>query len=1071
MADTIKRVYLIEATATDAVNELRRLQSEAASTTAAMKGVGAGAKGAGDDANSGAKGLGVFANASTGARRELLVLTHELSQGNFTRFAGSLLVLGERLNIMSTLFSATGLAVAGFTAVFAGVTALIIEGAVQQDKFNKSLLLTGNYAGQTTTSIRALSQDIAATTNSTVGAARDVIQELISTGRFGPTLIAPATDAILTLSRVTGQSTEDIVKDFSKIGDGVVKFADEHDKQYHAIDLTTRDYIRSLEESGQIEQAELVYLQALTEHLGGVHVTNLGAAATAWNALGKAIGDVKDAILNVGRELDIGAKIAKLQAEIKQGSVVIAGTLVDLTPGNIADLQKQSNELSLQLVHQTDNAAAQAAHQAIESQGKAGDDVVRELVNSTRTGSQRLTEVLNKFYAGVKQVTAEFREQNPTSDLSDDQIFQSRYGTSIDTEKAALTKKFGDRDSVKAGNATAAAQKELINSLTKENAALDDQIAQYVLLGKAVDQSTAAKIKARLANKTDPLSGVSAAQAAVDLAAAQAQDDKRDTIAAEKAHDSVVQRINDLKTQADAEALTGRAAAVAADLGEQSRHKIKGYYDETTQAYKDDSAALVENRNRLLDQAAARKIADADLASDEAIKKLQQETALIGLNSLARQQATNALKIQDAADKLIKDNPNLQSTIQADADANIARTNAAIKSNYDALRSFDAGAKTAFASYIEDADNAAKFSQEFFSGAFSQIEDIFVNFVKTGKLSFTNLFEFMAEEFIKQSVKINLSKILEGNQGDITSVIAKIFALLGGKLGSLGSSLGGAGDTSINDAETAKFLRQQSSASLGSVADNSVNDAEMAKFLRQQAGAATSTGSANTALQTLGTTTGEASSALTGLGDATDLVADSVDLFSDSTDVSTASLFDFSAALDDAIASLDASSGGGLGGLGSDGSDGGDGGGLADIFSSWFAKGGIMSSKGPIPLNTYAGGGIANRPQMAIFGEGRQNEAYVPLPDGKSIPVSMNGGSGDSGGGGMNVVIENHNSSDVSVKREKDTNGKDQLRIFVNAAKANILDDVYGGGPLDKALSSKYGVNRAAGTPRRGSFN
>ena len=60
------------------------------------------------------------------------------------------------------------------------------------------------------------------------------------------------------------------------------------------------------------------------------------------------------------------------------------------------------------------------------------------------------------------------------------------------------------------------------------------------------------------------------------------------------------------------------------------------------------------------------------------------------------------------------------------------------------------------------------------------------------------------------------------------------------------------------------------------------------------------------------------------------------------------------------------------------------------------AKGGVMqgSMGPPLPLRTYASGGIANSPQVAVFGEGRGAEAFVPLPDGKSIPVSMQGGSG-----------------------------------------------------------------------------
>jgi len=53
-----------------------------------------------------------------------------------------------------------------------------------------------------------------------------------------------------------------------------------------------------------------------------------------------------------------------------------------------------------------------------------------------------------------------------------------------------------------------------------------------------------------------------------------------------------------------------------------------------------------------------------------------------------------------------------------------------------------------------------------------------------------------------------------------------------------------------------------------------------------------------------------------------------------------------------------------------------------------FANGGVM---GGLPIHQYAEGGIARTPQLAVFGEGRGAEAFVPLPDGKSIPVKMDG--------------------------------------------------------------------------------
>lgn len=65
-----------------------------------------------------------------------------------------------------------------------------------------------------------------------------------------------------------------------------------------------------------------------------------------------------------------------------------------------------------------------------------------------------------------------------------------------------------------------------------------------------------------------------------------------------------------------------------------------------------------------------------------------------------------------------------------------------------------------------------------------------------------------------------------------------------------------------------------------------------------------------------------------------------------------------------------------------------------------FANGGIMSASGSVPLRKYANGGIATSPQLALFGEGSMNEAYVPLPDGRSIPVTMT----NPGGGVMQNV-------------------------------------------------------------------
>lgn len=111
-----------------------------------------------------------------------------------------------------------------------------------------------------------------------------------------------------------------------------------------------------------------------------------------------------------------------------------------------------------------------------------------------------------------------------------------------------------------------------------------------------------------------------------------------------------------------------------------------------------------------------------------------------------------------------------------------------------------------------------------------------------------------------------------------------------------------------------------------------------------------------------------------------------------------------------------------------------------------FALGGIMTNGGPLPLNKYANGGVANSPQLAMFGEGRMPEAYVPLPDGRSIPVTMKGGSGDVGAISVNVTINNDGTrEDTQSQSER---GAQLGRSIVAAVRAQLIEEKRPGGLL-----------------------
>jgi hypothetical protein len=65
------------------------------------------------------------------------------------------------------------------------------------------------------------------------------------------------------------------------------------------------------------------------------------------------------------------------------------------------------------------------------------------------------------------------------------------------------------------------------------------------------------------------------------------------------------------------------------------------------------------------------------------------------------------------------------------------------------------------------------------------------------------------------------------------------------------------------------------------------------------------------------------------------------------------------------------------------------------------AANGAVWEGGFAPFQAFAKGGVVSGPTLGLVGEGKYNEAIVPLPDGKSIPVQLGGRSArDLMGGG-----------------------------------------------------------------------
>jgi hypothetical protein len=110
-------------------------------------------------------------------------------------------------------------------------------------------------------------------------------------------------------------------------------------------------------------------------------------------------------------------------------------------------------------------------------------------------------------------------------------------------------------------------------------------------------------------------------------------------------------------------------------------------------------------------------------------------------------------------------------------------------------------------------------------------------------------------------------------------------------------------------------------------------------------------------------------------------------------------------------------------------------------FPFYFANGGIA----PGGFRAFASGGVVTGPTLGLVGEGRYNEAVIPLPDGKSVPVNLRGGS-NGNNGPVNVVV-NVDAKGSTVEGDEDK-ANELGRAISAAVQSELIKQQRPGGML-----------------------
>ncbi len=231
-----------------------------------------------------------------GGANPLLVL---LQQGGQIKdsFGG----VGNAIRGIGAAISPVTLAVGGAAAAVGAFAVAALQGVKEGEGLRDVIALTGNAAGLTGARFQATAEQVAAASQQTVGAAKDIVTQLAATGQVTSSVLATTALAVARVADVSGEDSKKVAADFAGMANGVAKWAAEHNKAWNFITVEQYKYIRRLEEQGKAEQAmEYVSQQVITRLAD--QQRNLGFLETAWDAVRKAASNTWDAMLGLGRE-------------------------------------------------------------------------------------------------------------------------------------------------------------------------------------------------------------------------------------------------------------------------------------------------------------------------------------------------------------------------------------------------------------------------------------------------------------------------------------------------------------------------------------------------------------------------------------------------------------------------------------------------------------------------------------------------------------------------------------------------------------------------------------------------
>ncbi|QHG87930.1 phage tail tape measure protein [Xanthomonas sp. NCPPB 1638] len=704
-------------------------------------------------ANNPVSQLGVSAGQTAAAMRQLPAQFTDI----FTSLQGGMpffTVLVQQGGQIKDSFGGIGPALKGVSSALVGVVNPLtvtaaavaalavawVKGQDEAEAFARVLAETGGIAGVTGDQLVAMSEALSGR-NLTQGKAAEALTQVAKSGKIVGVSFVAVASAAANMEDATGRAIGETVAEFAKLGQDPVDAIVKLNEQQSFLTEATYSQIKALQEQGRTQEASSLatetYAKVLNERANDVRAS-LGSIDRAWVAVTKSAKFAWDAMLDVGREESSEKKINDLSGSlIKMQELLDSMSVGDrrrgLVENRIAEIRQQMGSLQEAWIKEQKAAnqkmlAAQANQAAIDQE-------------------QELLQYRSKEQRRVAEINAEqgrAREAIYAAESSGDKDLAAKIAKNRDELIKQINDKYTKETTGNtAGASRSAGLQNIKDAFTAEQAQIttSTKVLQAQYQAREVSAETYYQ-RLRELTERGTAAEAQSLQKQIDYLNSRNVSGKQSI--------DVNKQVGELEAQL-AKVRTEGAAALQVLSTEEG--KLKKQREDALASYKAALDASTDALQEDMDAMVARVGAgDREFEIQQRLNGVYKEQAQ-RLNELALQK--NAGRIDEATAAAE------EQAVREETDRRVQIIRDGYQSMREAQASWSNGASAAWANYVDEARNAAGQVQSAVGSALGGLEDVFVEFVTTGKLSFSDL----ANSIIADLARIAAKQAITGMIG------------------------------------------------------------------------------------------------------------------------------------------------------------------------------------------------------------------------------------------------------------------------------------------------------------------